>query len=820
MLSHCVDRFSLYCLEDGEEHIEDVLGDYRFMSWSFKGKIRLCTRSMFFDSDDISDPVIRLHYGNIVGVGTSGMKNEIVLKGKQITTMLKNGIIGSHEKIETPGDESHKITLHWEQPDAFSEKLQHLIAAFGNGTSNVRKRPAFDFTWIGSISETVSFQGDISKHLPLRQIQGRIVLTTKAIYVQLFESINGQPIDKICYEDVQQCARRDVFRKAIGVEIQKKNSSVVSPPVTITFDTESECNQFWRIAIDNGVPVIKDSTLDELTAKWTSHTMSTYEYIMNLNWLAGRSLNNLSQYPVLPWVIADYNSVRLNLNDPATYRDFSKPIGALNVSRLQSFQERMNEMPGEKYLFGTHYSTPSYVIYYLVRQSPEWMLLLQNGRFDKGGRLFNSIPQCWKNVTNLNNDVKELIPQFFQGDGKFLTSKGLDLGHLDDGSRVPDIVELPAWADTPEEFISINRTALESLHVSANIHLWIDLVFGCASRGADAVTANNLYHPLTYETADVTDESVQAQIKEFGQCPTQLFTKPHPKRDSEKGFDRNHCDTSGGLQPELVIEASPKKETLQRHLEVRHHDTVPQSDDDDLPVPVPLPGLIGSGLPLQSTEEEVAVHDLSEILNIDKINELANAPRSPPKSRKIQNLRTTIETMAIKRPVSQIVYHSLAETPEWVQRMSPYCSELIFMAGGAGEVPIIDAKTGTRMRSVQLGSHALLSIASSNTGMICVSSLDDHIYRFCTATGRLQDRTPTGMCSAVALSFNSDSTHLAAGKDDGSIVIFDSTPTSLTATETSFMEHQCSVADICFSPTNPWHLASAAEDGVKVCLVN
>jgi factor associated with neutral sphingomyelinase activation len=31
------------------------------------------------------------------------------------------------------------------------------------------------------------------------------------------------------------------------------------------------------------------------------------------------------------------------------------------------------------FLYGTHYSTPGYVLYYLVRVAPEHMLCLQNG---------------------------------------------------------------------------------------------------------------------------------------------------------------------------------------------------------------------------------------------------------------------------------------------------------------------------------------------------------------------------------------------------------------------------------------------------------
>ena len=50
--------------------------------------------------------------------------------------------------------------------------------------------------------------------------------------------------------------------------------------------------------------------------------------------MADRSINDLTQYPVFPWVITDYSSDHLDFNDPSIYRDLSKPIGALNQERL------------------------------------------------------------------------------------------------------------------------------------------------------------------------------------------------------------------------------------------------------------------------------------------------------------------------------------------------------------------------------------------------------------------------------------------------------------------------------------------------------
>ena len=66
--------------------------------------------------------------------------------------------------------------------------------------------------------------------------------------------------------------------------------------------------------------------------------------VMQLNSLAGRTYNDLNQYPVFPWILADYTSDSLDLNDPATFRDLSKPVGALEEKRLAFFKDRYQSM--------------------------------------------------------------------------------------------------------------------------------------------------------------------------------------------------------------------------------------------------------------------------------------------------------------------------------------------------------------------------------------------------------------------------------------------------------------------------------------------
>ena len=48
--------------------------------------------------------------------------------------------------------------------------------------------------------------------------------------------------------------------------------------------------------------------------------VSNFDYLMYLNREAGRSFNDLTQYPVFPWIIADWQSKQLDLNNSRTFR--------------------------------------------------------------------------------------------------------------------------------------------------------------------------------------------------------------------------------------------------------------------------------------------------------------------------------------------------------------------------------------------------------------------------------------------------------------------------------------------------------------------
>ncbi|KAI8930272.1 hypothetical protein BC831DRAFT_502404 [Entophlyctis helioformis] len=314
--------------------------------------------------------------------------------------------------------------------------------------------------------------------------------------------------------------------------------------------------------------IFAGSPLADLTQKWCSREISNFAYLMHLNTLAGRSYNDLTQYPVFPWILADYESDQVDLTNEKSFRDLSKPMGAQpGSSRAAEFDERYRSwddpsIPGCHY--GTHYSSSMIVCSFLLRIEPftQQYLKLQGGHFDHPDRLFHSIGGSWASASRLNTtDVRELIPEFFYLPEFLRNHNKFEFGVKQTGEVIDDVV-LPKWAKgDPRLFIKINREALESDYVNAHLHEWIDLIFGFKQTGEEAVKAINLFHYLSYEGAvvniDKIDDPIEKQatigiIHNFGQTPRQLFKKPHPRRMG----DTTEAQLKIHKQPEMLIEAA------------------------------------------------------------------------------------------------------------------------------------------------------------------------------------------------------------------------------------------------------------------------
>lgn len=298
--------------------------------------------------------------------------------------------------------------------------------------------------------------------------------------------------------------------------------------------------------------VFGHSPVHPATRKWVKGEISNFHYLMLVNTLAGRTFNDLTQYPVFPWVIADYTSEELDLTNPKTFRDLSKPMGCQTLEREAEFRERyksfaeMGDDNSPPFHYGTHYSSAMIVSSYLIRLQPfvKSYLLLQGGTFDHADRLFYSVSKAWESASGGNmSDVRELIPEFFYLPEFLVNSNRYDFGLLQNMTTAIDAVELPPWAKgDPKIFIAKHREALESPYVTRNLHQWIDLVFGCKQKGEAAVEAVNVFHHLSYQGAkdiDNINDPVERLatigiIHNFGQTPHQIFNRPHPPREDRQ----------------------------------------------------------------------------------------------------------------------------------------------------------------------------------------------------------------------------------------------------------------------------------------------
>ena len=292
--------------------------------------------------------------------------------------------------------------------------------------------------------------------------------------------------------------------------------------------------------------------------EWQNHNISSFEYIMWLNIFAGRSFNDLTQYPVFPWIITNYQSDELDENND--FRNLSVPIGMLDfnekaemrketfidfyntlknelkesspnfdyeefLEKFDSYLEHFNNKKSKNnnennqndeenigkikinqlpYYYGSHYSNPTYVSHYLTRLFPHASISIEihGDKFDDPNRMFFSMNRTFETASTLKDDIRELIPEFFILPEMFLNKNNFNLSQdkLDSEGQKIEIndVELPPWSNNRcTTFIVEMRKNLEKNNIKIN--KWVDLIFGHLQKGKKAEENHNIFMLNTYE---------------------------------------------------------------------------------------------------------------------------------------------------------------------------------------------------------------------------------------------------------------------------------------------------------------------------------
>ena len=424
----------------------------------------------------------------------------------------------------------------------------------------------------------------------------------------------------IDYENIKYMFLRYYFYIQSGLEIYTKDNKVYFLNFKINADLLSFTNdiishkhekfEFREIKTDdykgkkllgyeliNPNNKVKEYFISSKMQEWQSHNISNLEYLMWLNIYAGRSFNDLTQYPVFPWLITNYSGKEID--SKKDYRNLSLPMGMLGLSekgelRKETFAETydmvkndlkdmfpdfnyseflkkqddyyenyrnkkkkaknkktdemkldVNHLP---YFYGSHYSNPTYISHYLSRTFPYAFVAIeiQGEKFDDPDRLFLSMNKTFISASSLKDDVRELIPEFFIIPEILINKNNLNLDQGKTGSdnkkSVVNDVELPPWSNKNAcIFVAQMRRILEKSELKLN--KWIDLIFGSAQRGEKAEENKNIFKAQSYERMvkldDITDpdsRNALMRLIETGVTPLQIFAGDSKQQLDKKQF--------------------------------------------------------------------------------------------------------------------------------------------------------------------------------------------------------------------------------------------------------------------------------------------
>lgn len=589
-------RFSLLLLDEGESYVQDWLsfctppaGKLDTPGGSrLRGRLRLCSSSLFFDADEHSFPVLRFPLSRVSSVEADGPAAVVTTAS---WVRQREGGRDVPYVTDRSGTCAFRFTLAYAPLHQLLVPLTQLLAiarlphwerlaALREGAARREAAAPLDASRFAALSERSLFSSPAAQVALLLREPGRVGVTHRAVYFQPLHNVGADtPLRSVALRSLIAVARRRHAGAPTALELfwggadgggggwegGAASPHRPAPSVLLVFPTPRERDDCARV-IRSQLPPGCDCELASAAlegdaawvarccAAWRAGSLSNASYLLYLNLAAGRSFSDAAAWPVFPWVLRDYGDAAPRLDAPAAFRDLAKPVGALNAQRLASCRERWRELAslGEApFLWGTFYSTPGYVLFWLLRSLPAHALRLQGGRFDAPDRLFCSVAEAWASATGEGPDVKELTPEFYGSDASWLlNSAALPLGTRTNGTAVGDVA-LPGWAAGPDHFLAVQRAALEAPPVSASLHAWIDLIFGYKQRGAAADGADNVFHPssfgdgddahhrhakakasppLTGADAAAAAAAKAAHLAEFGVVPSQLFTSPHPLR--------------------------------------------------------------------------------------------------------------------------------------------------------------------------------------------------------------------------------------------------------------------------------------------------
>ena len=358
------------------------------------------------------------------------------------------------------------------------------------------------------------------------------------------------------FNGILEIFQRRYLYLPIALEIFMKNGR----SFLFNFFNEEENNFVLDFLSKKGIKIIKNPKQyfnnEEFSQKWKNNQITTFDYLLLLNKFSSRSYNELDQYPIMPWIF---------LKDEKE-RNFDLPMSIQNEESLDLYRNESIDSEIETYKsHSSHYSTSSYVCYYLMRVNPFTydMIKLQSNSFDSPERQFIDIGNTLFLCADAKNN-RELIPEIYSIPELYMNLNYNDFGKLTisklSSGRINNINVIP-YADNIFGFVyKIKKNINYNEKINNQINKWFNFIFGCnqynkENKGngfrnfslesySQNINIKKIIEDLMKKKKNVKEikknlSNTIGMILNFGQCPRQLFSSEHPVKECESSKNNN-----------------------------------------------------------------------------------------------------------------------------------------------------------------------------------------------------------------------------------------------------------------------------------------
>ena len=356
------------------------------------------------------------------------------------------------------------------------------------------------------------------------------------------------------------------------------------------------------------------NNIDSLLESVKRKNISRFEFLMRINLLSNRSYKDINQYPIFPWIISNYSLMKedneiKNLKDllkKNNLRPLSQTISSLDENRLNksimmfdslksafintyndlipfdySKYDKLKSIKNYKIIpsfFIQHYLDSNIVFYFMNKIFPYSTLFFLRNKEKIEDKLLIDLNNHYINITKKGkNHFNELIPELYYNSEILRNINNFNYGNMNlekEGDSTYDKiikkynikekeikinnVYLPYWSNNnPEKFICIMREILERPEIK--IFDWVDLIFGFAQRGPEALKKYNIYSHWTYEDfinledVNLNDRQLYINLSPFGVNPSQILTKKISENQNYYYEKKEKTEKKDFIESKMVI---------------------------------------------------------------------------------------------------------------------------------------------------------------------------------------------------------------------------------------------------------------------------